>query len=139
FYQVCKNYYFPSFVEPALATELVVSKAKYQELPADLQALIKDICQAEHDQVASDFYANDPRALRTLVDEHGVNVLTFPDDILQTGANAAAEIMTELRESGDALTKKTTERFIEALNILRTRTDQTDSAYAQARAKYFKI
>ncbi|MDV2966562.1 TRAP transporter substrate-binding protein [Nitratireductor aquimarinus] len=139
FYQVAKNYYFPSFVEPGLATELVVNKAKYQELPADLQAIVRDVCQAEYDQVASDFYANDPRALKTLVEEHGVNVRQFPDDIIEAGAVAAAEIMGELRDSGDALTKKTTESFIESLNILRTRTEGTDGPFIEARKKYFSI
>lgn len=139
FYQVCKNYYFPSFIEPGLATELVVDKAKYQELPTDLQAIIRDCSQAEYDQVASDFYANDPRALKTLVDEHGVMVRTFPDDILQAGADAAVEILTELRDSDDALTKKTTESFLDALSVLRTRSESTDGAYMQAREKFFKI
>jgi TRAP-type mannitol/chloroaromatic compound transport system substrate-binding protein len=126
-------------VEPGLATELVVNKAKYQELPSDLQAIIKDICQAEYDQVASDFYANDPRALKTLVDDHGVIVREFPADIMEAGAKAAEEILTSLRDSDDPLVKKTTESFIESLNILRTRTEGTDGAFVEARKAYFKI
>ena len=93
----------------------------------------------EYDQVASDFYANDPRALKTLVEEHGVNVRQFPDDIMEAGAKAAIEILTSLRESDDALVKKTTESFIESLNILRTRTEGTDGAFIEARKAYFKI
>ena len=139
FYQVAKNYYFPSFVEPGLATELVVDKKKYQALPADLQALIKDICQAEYDQVASDFYANDPRALQTLINDHGVNVMQFPEEILKAGAEAAQEIISGLRDSGDPLVKKTAESFIESLNIVRTRSRDTDGAFVQAREKYFQI
>jgi TRAP-type mannitol/chloroaromatic compound transport system substrate-binding protein len=139
FHQIAKNYYFPSFIEPGLATELVVSKSKYQELPEDLQAVIRDVAQAEYDQVASDFYANDPRALATLVDEHGVNVLRFPDEILEAGANAAKEILGELRDSSDALTKETTESFISALNLVRTRTEGTDMPFLVAREKYFSI
>ncbi|SLN12939.1 TRAP transporter substrate-binding protein [Oceanibacterium hippocampi] len=139
FYQVAKNYYFPSFVEPGLATELVVDKKKYQELPADLQALIRDVAQAEYDQVASDFYANDPRALKTLVNDHGVNVRQFPEEILKAGADAAKEVMTSLRDSGDALVKKTAESFVESLNIVRTRSRDTDGAFVQAREKYFDI
>ena len=126
FYQVAKNYYFPSFVEPGLATELVVDKAKYQALPDDLQALVRDICQAEYDQVASDFAANDPRALQTLINDHDVNVLQFPDEIIQAGAEAAKEVLTSLRESSDDLTKRTAESFIEALNIMRVRTEDTE-------------
>src|SRR5690606_6957927 len=105
FYQVAKNYYFPSFVEPGLATELVVDKAKYQALPEDLQVIVRDCCQAEYDQVASDFYANDPRALATLVNEHGVQVRQFPAEILDAGAKAAVEVLSECRCGGADLTK----------------------------------
>jgi TRAP-type mannitol/chloroaromatic compound transport system substrate-binding protein len=139
FYQVCKEYYFPSFIEPGLATELVVDKAKFMELPEDLQQLVEIVCQAEYDQVASDFYANDPRALQTLVRDHGVNVRQFPEEILEAGANAALELMAEIRDGGDALTKKTAESFVESLNILRARTEGTDSPFLQAREKYFQI
>ena len=139
FYQIAKNYYFPSFIEPGLATELVVDKAKYTALPADLQAIIRDCCQAEYDAVAADFAANDPRALQTLVDEHGVQIRQFPEEIIEAGANAAKEIMTGLRDSGDELTKKTAESFISALDIVRRKTEGTDSLYIQAREKYFTI
>ena len=139
FYQVAKNYYFPSFVEPGLATELVVDKAKYQALPEDLQAIIRDVSQAEYDQVPSDFYANDPRALQTLVNDHGVNVRQFPDDILEAGAVGAKEIITELRDSDDPLVKKTAESFVESLNLMRNRTREIDGAFIQAREKYFQI
>lgn len=139
FYQVAKNYYFPSFVEPGLATELVVDKAKYQALPEDLQAIIRDVSQAEYDQVPSDFYANDPRALQTLINDHGVNVRQFPEEILEAGAVAAKEIITELRDSDDPLVKKTAESFVESLNLMRSRTRDIDGAYIQAREKYFQI
>ena len=139
FYQVAKNYYFPSFVEPGLATELVVDKAKYQALPEDLQVIVRDCCQAEYDQVASDFYANDPRALQTLVDEHGVQVRRFPDEIVEAGAKAAVELLTEIREGGDALTKKAAESFISGLNLMRPRSENVDSAFLQVREKFFKI
>lgn len=139
FYQICKNYYFPSFTEPGLATELVVSKAKYQALPEDLQAIIRDVAQAEYDQVASDFYANDPRALATLVNEHGVLVKQFPEDLLEAGAKAAAEIIADKRDNGDALTKKTTESYLAALKLVRTRTETTDGRFLMARGKYFNM
>ena len=139
FHQVAKNYYMPSFVESGLATELVVDKKKYQELPEDLQAIIRDVSQAEYDQVAADFYANDPRALQTLVDEHGVQVRRFPDEIVEAGAKAAVELLTEIREGGDALTKKAAESFISGLNLMRPRSENVDSAFLQVREKFFKI
>ncbi|MCO6386448.1 TRAP transporter substrate-binding protein [Aliihoeflea sp. 40Bstr573] len=139
FHQIAKNYYFPSFIEPGLATECVVDKAKFQELPDDLQAIIKGACAAEYDYVAADFAANDPRALQTLVNDHGVQIRQFPEEILEAGANAAKEIMQGLLDSSDALTKKTAESFVSALNIVRHKTEGTDSLYIQAREKYFQI
>lgn len=140
FYQVANHYYTSSFVEPGLATELVVDKAKYQALPANLQAIVRDVCQAEYDNVASDMYANDPRALATLINEHGVQThASFPDDVLQAAGTAAQEILTEIREGGDDLTRKTAESYISALNILRSRTEGTDKGFILAREKYFSF
>lgn len=140
FYQVCKHYYTSSFNEPGLATEVVVDKAKYQALPSNLQAIVRDAAQAEYDNVASEMYANDPRALATLVNDHGVITHSqFPDDILQAAANAAKEVLTEVRDNGDALVQKTMKSYLDALNILRTRTEGTDQSFVAARDKYFDM
>ncbi len=140
FHQVRKHYYTSSFIEPGLATELVVDKAKYEALPANLQAIVADVCQAEYDQVASDFYANDPRALSTLVNEHEVITHSqFPDSILEAGAKAAKELLTEILNSDDALTKRTAESFVQALNTLRTRTEGTDQTFLQARERFLDL
>lgn len=140
FHQVCKHYYTSSFTEPGLATELVVDKAKFQALPANIQEIVRSCCAAEYDNVAADFAANDPRALQTLVNDHGVILhSSFPDSIVEGAAKAAAEIITELRDSSDPLVKRTTESFIESLNIVRQKTEGTDAGFVAARQKYFKI
>ncbi len=135
-YQIAKNYYFPSFVEPGLATELAIDKAKFTALPEDLQEIVKACCQAAYDDMASDFYANDPRALQALVNEHGVQVRTFPDDIVEAGAKAAVELLGEIRDGGDPLAKKAADSFVAALALLRTRTDGTDSKFLQYRERF---
>ncbi len=139
FYQIAKNYYFPSFIEPGLATEAVVNKSKYRALPADLQEIVRTACQAEYDQVASDIYANDPRALQTMVSRHGVKVQQFSDEILEAGAKASVEVLTAVRNSDNALAKKTAESFVTALNLLRQRAETTDTPYLRARERFFKL
>jgi TRAP-type mannitol/chloroaromatic compound transport system substrate-binding protein len=138
FYQIAKNYYFPSFVEPGLATEVAISKSKFMELPEDLQEIVRSCAQAAYDDVASDMTANDPRALAALVSEHGVQVRRFPEEILEAGAKASMELISEIREGGDPLTKKVAESFVSAFNLLRTRTEGTDMPYLAAREKYIK-
>ncbi|SUZ31154.1 Monocarboxylate 2-oxoacid-binding periplasmic protein [Roseibaca ekhonensis] len=140
FHQLRKHYYTSSFNEPGLATEVVVDKAKYQALPANLQAIVRDVCQAEYDQVPSEFYANDPIALNDLIENQGVIVhKDWPEDIWQAGAEKAKELLGEILEGGDALTQKVARSYVENLNMLRTRTERTDLTYAIAREKYFDI
>ncbi|MCM5569386.1 TRAP transporter substrate-binding protein [Burkholderiaceae bacterium FT117] len=139
FHQVAKNYYLSSFVEAGLATEAVVNKSKFKALPADLQEIVRTACQAEYDQVASDFYANDPRALETLVSKHGVVVRQFPEDILEAAAKASADVINGIRSSDNALAKKTADSFVSALKLLRTRSEVTDLPYMNARQKYYKL
>lgn len=140
FYKVRNIFYTSSFVEPGLASELVVNKKKYLALPKELQDLIRDVSQAEYDQVASDFAANDPRALEVLINQHGVKAITqFPDSIVQAGAKASVELLREMGDQGDALTKKTLASFISALNITKLKTERTDAKFIEARSKYFKI
>ncbi|WP_439559988.1 TRAP transporter substrate-binding protein [Roseinatronobacter sp.] len=140
FHQVRKHYYTSSFIEPGLATELVVDKAKYQELPANLQAIIRDACQAEYDEVPSEFYANDPIALADMVDNHGVIVhREWPESILESGAAASRELLEEILDSADPLSKRVAESYVQNLNLLRTRSENTDLTFALARQKYFDI
>ena len=51
---------------------------------------------------------------------------------------ASVEVIEELRSSDDPLVKKTAESFVEALNLVRTRTENIDSPYVQARQKFLK-
>jgi TRAP-type mannitol/chloroaromatic compound transport system substrate-binding protein len=140
FHQVRKHYYTSSFIEPGLATEIVVDKAKYQALPANLQAIVRDVAQAEYDQVPSDFYANDPIALADMVDNHGVIAhKDWPESIVQGAAIAAKELLQEILASEDALTAKTAQSYVAALNQVRTRTQQTDMTFALARERYFDV
>jgi TRAP-type mannitol/chloroaromatic compound transport system substrate-binding protein len=140
FHQVRKHYYTSSFNEPGLATEVVVDKAKFSALPANLQAIVRDVVQAEYDQVPSEFYANDPIALADMVQNHGVIVhKEWPEDILKAAAAAARDLIVEFLDSSDPLTKKTAQSYVKALNLLRTRSENVDLVFARAREQYFDI
>lgn len=139
FYQAAQYYYLSSFNEPGQAVELVVSKEKFESLSEDLQQIVRDACQAELDQVTNSYFANDPRALKTLIDDHGVQVRQFPEDIKKAGAEAARNIYAELLNSEDPLTQKTANSFVDALRMLRTRSEGNEGLFIDDREKYFTI
>ncbi|HET8728915.1 MAG TPA: TRAP transporter substrate-binding protein [Alphaproteobacteria bacterium] len=133
FYQVAKNYYWPGFNEPGLATEVVVNKQMYEELPADLQKIIEYACQADYEQTTSEFMARNPQSLATLVNEHGVQIKRFPDDVVIACGNAAGEVLAELRDSGDDITKRVVESYAKARKALVEYGRIAEQAYMNAR------
>jgi TRAP-type mannitol/chloroaromatic compound transport system substrate-binding protein len=66
-------------------------------------------------------------------------VQQFPEEILQAGAEASMELIAEIREGSDELTKRVTESFIAALNVTRQKTDGTDSLFLRAREQYINF
>jgi TRAP-type mannitol/chloroaromatic compound transport system substrate-binding protein len=133
-HQAAKFYYWPSVIEPGLATELTVDKRKFDALPADLKRIIEVAAQADYDEVPADLDAANIPAMKRLTTEFGVQVKMFPDDIMLALGNAAGEIMRELRDQGDALTRKTVESFATARAQLMEQSAFTDDAFARARA-----
>ncbi len=138
FYQVAKNYYFPSVIEPGLALEVAINKSKLTELPKDLQAILRYAAQAEYEQSLADFTANNALALDVLVNKHGVQIKRFPEEVLVAAGNAAGELLTELRDKGDPMTKKVIESYVKARNTMKGYTKLTDLQYLQARELAFK-
>ncbi len=83
FHEIAPNYYMPGWWEPGLSAVLQVSKAAFDELPPSYQALIETAChEAALDQMAR-YDAENPRALRRLVDDHGITLRAYPDDVME--------------------------------------------------------
>lgn len=110
FYKLTKQYYWPGFHEPGTGIESFVNKAAFDALPKDLQAIITGACQAETDAMLADFNARNGAALTILIDQHGVKLRRFPDDVIQALGKASEEVLGEL-ESADDLTKRTLASF----------------------------
>jgi TRAP-type mannitol/chloroaromatic compound transport system substrate-binding protein len=110
FYKIAKNYYWPGFHEPGTGIECFVNKAKYDALPPDLQAIVASACRAEADAMLGEFNRRNGESLKVLIDQHGVNLRRFPDDVMAALGKAAGEVLAEL-EGADDLTKRTYQSF----------------------------
>jgi TRAP-type mannitol/chloroaromatic compound transport system substrate-binding protein len=110
FYKIAKNYYWPGFHEPGTGIECFVNKAKYDALPQDLQAIVTSACRAEADAMLGEFNRRNGESLKILIEQHGVNLRRFPDDVMVALGKAASEVLAEL-EGADDLTKRTYQSF----------------------------
>ena len=109
-YKVAKYYYSPGFHEPGHTLELMFNKKVWESFsPAD-QTLITLAAHAELLHSESEVLANDPDALEQLTSKNGVQLRTFPDDILRAMQKAAIEIIPAA-VADDPMSKKIQESY----------------------------
>jgi TRAP-type mannitol/chloroaromatic compound transport system substrate-binding protein len=94
-FRAAKYYYYPGWHEPGTALEGLVNAEAYAALPPDLQAIVKYACQAANMDMFAEFEARNGEALNSLVNDHGVELRAFPDEVLAELKRAAAELIEE--------------------------------------------
>jgi TRAP-type mannitol/chloroaromatic compound transport system substrate-binding protein len=105
FYKVAKYYYGPGFHEPATTGEVLVNKAVWEEMTDSEKAIIEAAVQAEAWREFAEFNANNADSLKVLVEEHGVDVRTFSDEMFAESKRVSGEVVAEVGAT-DEFTKK---------------------------------
>lgn len=100
-YKAAKFYHYPGWHEPGTTLEAIVNKQAFDALPADLQTIIETACSAVSHEMLAEFTARNQQALKTLVDEHGVTLLPFPDDVLAALRETSEAVVLELARADD--------------------------------------
>jgi len=101
FYQVAKYYYYPGWHEPGPSLELIVNKTAFESLPADLQAMVEVAARAVNQDMLDEYTARNNQALNELVQNHGVEVRQFPDDVITSLHSISQQVLAELAASDE--------------------------------------
>ena len=105
FHKVAQYYYYPGWQEPSGIFDFFVNMDEWQKLEPEHQALIEAAAAAANGYVLSELTARHPGALRTLVDEHGVEMKRFSDDTLRALAETSGEVINDIA-SADPLSRE---------------------------------
>jgi len=103
--KVAKYYYVPAFHEPGPGLEITVNKAKFDALPADLQAIVQAAAAATAQETTTDFAYHNIQAFEPLLADYDVELRSFSDDIVTRLGVVTREVAEEIGAS-DALTNK---------------------------------
>ena len=74
----------------------MINQQAWNSLPADLQAIVRIACQAATIDSLSDFTYNNGIALKKLVDEHGVELRRFPEQVLKHLSAISDDVLLEM-------------------------------------------
>ncbi|MFD2741696.1 TRAP transporter substrate-binding protein [Sulfitobacter aestuarii] len=135
YHQVAKYYYWPGVGEPSSAGEIAVNKSLWDELPADLQTIVKLASESIYISSLVEYQTNHAKALQRLISDHDVKVRQMPEDIVAAMGAAAEEIYHELQDSDDEITRRTVESFLAYRKIIGPYMVYADAGEMNARAK----
>jgi TRAP-type mannitol/chloroaromatic compound transport system substrate-binding protein len=83
FYQIAPHYYLPGWWEPGLSGVLQISRDAWDALPPSYQELLRTAAREATGDMLARYDAENPLALQRLVNDHGVQLRAFSDEILQ--------------------------------------------------------
>ena len=76
-------YYYPGWHEPGTELELLINKARWNSLPADLQEIVKQAAAAAGAWIFSAMEYHNSQSLKELSTKKSVQVLPFPQGVMQ--------------------------------------------------------
>ncbi|MDO3381444.1 TRAP transporter substrate-binding protein [Gilvimarinus algae] len=98
FQDVARYYYYPGWHEPGSTLELLVNKPAFEKLPADLQAIVTYAARAANQDMLDQYTATNNAALKTLVEQHGVQLRRLPDEVLNELRTMTEQVFIEQAE-----------------------------------------
>jgi TRAP-type mannitol/chloroaromatic compound transport system substrate-binding protein len=104
FYKVAPNYIYPGWWEGGAMLHTMINTAKWAELPAKYQAIIKTACQAANADMQAKYDARNPEALKKLV-AGGAKLAPYPDDVMEAAFAAAKKTYEEISGTNAAFKK----------------------------------
>ena len=138
FYRITKFYYYPGFHEPGSTLSCGVNKAKFDALSDSDKAIIKAACLAENDNMYAEFMAKNGQALNTLVNQHGVQLLKFPDPVFDAFASASETVVRAVADHDD-IGKRVYESYMKARKEIGDWTKISDEAYTLDRGRALNL
>ena len=100
FYEAAKYYYWPGFHEPGTMESFGLNKAWWDKLSKSDQKMIEAAAALENQLLYSEYCWNNGSSMKKLLDEHGVQLREFSDDIFDAAGEATAEVFEEYRADG---------------------------------------
>ncbi len=95
FHKIAKYYYYPGWHEPGSSLEFVINQDAFDELPADLQAMVKVVTRAINQDMLDDYAVANSRAYSDLLKNDAIDIRPFPNDVLIKLKTMASEILEE--------------------------------------------
>ncbi len=138
FYEAAKYYYWPGMHEPGAQLAMGINRGFWDSLSPTDQAIIEAACNEENARTMAETNANNGAYLARLINDHGVELKEFNEDIYAAFGEAAQEVLEEARDHSP-LSKKIMDAVVDARQEIGSWTALSDMAYVQKRNEVMGI
>ena len=132
FYEAAKFYYYPGMHEPGSMLAVGMNKTWWDGLTKSDQMMIEAASSMENDVMMSEYNYKNGAALKRLINDQGVKLRQFNDDIYDGFAEASEEVFAEVQEHSD-LANRIHQSFVTARTDIGAWAEISDQAYLQQR------
>ena len=94
-HRAARYYYYPGWHEPGTNFELLINQQAWQQLSESLQHIVQIAAQANAKWIYSQMEYQNQQALQTLLQKQHIEVLPFPDAVLQELQQLTRETLEE--------------------------------------------
>ncbi len=131
-HRAAKYYYYPGWHEPATVLDNFINLATWNGLPDDLKAIVEAANRAVNVSVLSEFLARNNDSLESLVNEHGVELRPFNDEILAGLGRLAGEVMNA-EAAADPLSREVLDSLLTFRETSKSWAGVSEQAFMAAR------
>ncbi|TVP88006.1 MAG: TRAP transporter substrate-binding protein [Pseudomonadaceae bacterium] len=100
-HQAAKYYYYPGWQEPSAVLELTINQRAFEQLPNDLQAVVRAAARATNQVMLDEYTLRNAEALDTLVNQHQVQLRKLPDDVLTRLHELSIDVLEETADRSE--------------------------------------
>jgi len=132
FQKILKNYMYPGFHEPGAGLNVGINMGWWNALDDADRAMIDACITAENDIMMAEFTARNGAALQSLIENDGVVLHKFPQDVWNEIATAAEQVVADVANDDD-LGKRIYESYFAFRTSVMPWTELSDQAYTTYR------
>nr|CAA6821906.1 MAG: TRAP transporter solute receptor, unknown substrate 6 [uncultured Thiotrichaceae bacterium] len=132
FFEAAKYYYYPGMHEPGAMLAIGMNKKWWDGLSEADQLIVEAAASMENDVMMAEYNAKNGDALAKLLEEHGVELREFNDDVYDAFGEASEEVFADVVKHSD-LAKEIHESFVQARKNVGGWAKISDQAYVAQR------
>ncbi len=135
FHRAAKYYYAPGWQEPSATMEALINQDAFEALPEDLQRIVEGAIRMANADMLAEFTARNNRALKTLVEDHGVELRYFSDEIMAALFETSNEVLAGIT-ADDPFAARVYDSLSAYRRDVRQWTESSELEFVKARQRY---